>query len=98
MWARHGESEGLASRVFKWWVIVPWRYSRAKAVHSCLATVQTGDVNRIDVTGKRIGVRSEEETQRSLASWGPPEPRVKRGYLARYARQVVPALQGGDLS
>ena len=63
-----------------------------------IAVVQTGDVIRIDVTGKRIDVLlSDEEIQRRLATWQPPEPRVKRGFLARYAREVLPALQGGYL-
>ena len=63
-----------------------------------IAVVQTGDVIRIDVTSKRIDVLlPDEEIQRRLAAWHPPEPRVRRGFLSRYARQVVPALQGGYL-
>jgi dihydroxy-acid dehydratase len=63
-----------------------------------IAVVQTGDILRIDVTGKRIDLLlPDEEIQRRLAAWQPPEPRVRRGFLARYVRQVVPALQGGYL-
>jgi len=55
-------------------------------------------VIRIDVTGKRIDVLlTDEEIERRLASWQRPEPRVRTGYLARYVRDVVPALQGGYL-
>jgi dihydroxy-acid dehydratase len=64
-----------------------------------IAVVQSGDVIRIDVTGKRIDVLlSDGEIQHRLAAWQPPEPRVKRGFLARYIQQVVPALQGGYLA
>ncbi|MFH1569491.1 MAG: dihydroxy-acid dehydratase, partial [Gemmatimonadota bacterium] len=63
-----------------------------------IAALRTGDVVRIDVTGKRIEARlSDEEIQRRLSAWRPPEPRVTRGFLARYARRVVPALEGGYL-
>jgi dihydroxy-acid dehydratase len=63
-----------------------------------IAVVRTGDTVRIDVTGKRIDVLlSDEEIQRRLADYKPPEPRVKRGFLARYTKQVVPALEGGYL-
>jgi dihydroxy-acid dehydratase len=61
-----------------------------------IAALRTGDVVRIDVGAKRLEAGlSEEEIRRRLAGWRPPEPRVRRGYLARYARGVLPALQGG---
>jgi dihydroxy-acid dehydratase len=63
-----------------------------------IAVVRTGDVIRIDVTGKRLDAAlSDAEIQRRLQDWQPPAPRVQRGFLSRYARQVVPALRGGYL-
>jgi dihydroxy-acid dehydratase len=63
-----------------------------------IAVVRTGDTIRIDVTGKRLDVLlADEEIRRRLTAWRPPAPRVSRGYLARYARAVVPALDGGYL-
>ena len=63
-----------------------------------IAVVRTGDTISIDVTAKRIDVRlSDEEIQQRFAGWRPRGPRVTRGYLSRYARRVVPALEGGYL-
>jgi dihydroxy-acid dehydratase len=63
-----------------------------------IAVVHSGDVIRIDVTAKRLEVLlSDEELERRFAGWEPPAPRVQRGFLSRYARQVVPALEGGYL-
>lgn len=63
-----------------------------------IAVAQTGDVIRIDVTAKKIDLLvTDEELQRRLKAWTPPPPRVTRGFLSRYARRVVPALEGGYL-
>ena len=63
-----------------------------------IAVVRNGDLVRIDVTAKKLDVLiPEEEIQRRLQRWRPPQPRVQRGFLSRYARRVVPALQGGYL-
>ena len=63
-----------------------------------IAAVRTGDVIRVDVTSKRLEVRlTDEEIQRRFVGWQPRPPRVTRGFLSRYARRVVPALQGGYL-
>ena len=39
----------------------------------------------------------EAEIARRRAHWTPPEPKVKRGYLARYARMVTSASTGAIL-
>jgi dihydroxy-acid dehydratase len=36
----------------------------------------------------------EKEIQERLAQWVKPEPKIKTGYMARYARQVSSAGQG----
>ena len=63
-----------------------------------IAVLRTGDLVRLDVTGKRLDMRvPDEEIRHRFADWRPPAPRVKKGFLSRYARQVLPALQGGYL-
>ncbi|MBE3590710.1 MAG: dihydroxy-acid dehydratase [Firmicutes bacterium] len=60
-----------------------------------LALVEPGDVIEIDIPGRRLTLHvSEAELARRRARWRPPEPRVKRGYLARYARMVTSAATG----
>jgi dihydroxy-acid dehydratase len=40
---------------------------------------------------------SEEELVERRKSWNPPEPKIKTGYLARYARLVTSANRGAVL-
>ena len=37
---------------------------------------------------------TDEEIDRRLANWQAPEPNIRHGYMARYARQVTSASQG----
>jgi len=63
-----------------------------------IAVARTDDVILVDVPKKRIDLLvSDEEIRRRFTDWQPREPRVKRGFLSRYARHVLPALQGGYL-
>jgi len=60
-----------------------------------IALIRDGDIIDIDIPGKQINVRlSEEELTARRKSWTAPEPRVKSGYLARYARCVTSAGTG----
>ena len=60
-----------------------------------IALIQDGDIIDIDIPGKTINVRiSEEELAERRKSWIAPEPRVKSGYLARYAKCVTSAGMG----
>ncbi len=60
-----------------------------------IALVKDGDIIDIDIPGKQISVRlSDEELADRRKSWTAPEPRVKTGYLARYARCVTSAGTG----
>ena len=62
---------------------------------SLLAAVAEGDQIRIDIPAKSIELLvSEDETDRRLASWKKPEPKIKTGYMARYAKQVTSAGNG----
>jgi len=63
-----------------------------------IALVEDGDTIVIDIPGRRIDLQvPEKELQRRRESWSPPEPRVKRGYLARYAAMVTSADRGAIL-
>jgi dihydroxy-acid dehydratase len=60
-----------------------------------LAIVQDGDVIKIDIPKRNMDlVVEEEEIKRRLDSWMRPEPKITKGYLARYARFVSSANEG----
>ncbi len=63
-----------------------------------LALVEEGDVIDIDIPGRSLTLDVDEaELARRRAAWTPPEPRVKTGYLARYAKMVTSASTGAIL-
>jgi dihydroxy-acid dehydratase len=48
-----------------------------------------------DVAKRRLDVElSNEEIQRRLKEWKPPQPRYKTGALAKYAKLVSSASEG----
>ena len=52
----------------------------------------------IDITNCRIDLLvSQEELNERKAKWVCPEPKVKTGYLARYAKLVSSAARGAVL-
>ena len=60
-----------------------------------IGLLRDGDIISIDIPGKRLDVKlSDEELAARRAEWTAPEPRVKEGYLARYARMVSSAAKG----
>lgn len=60
-----------------------------------IALINDGDMIDINIPGKQINVKlSDEELNERRASWIAPEPRVKTGYLARYAKCVTSAGMG----
>jgi len=60
-----------------------------------LAIVRDGDIIDIDIPGGRLNVLlSDEEIKNRITGWSPPEPRITKGYLARYIRLVGPASEG----
>jgi dihydroxy-acid dehydratase len=60
-----------------------------------LAILKDGDKITIDINKKRINVDlSEKEINERFAGWQAPEPKVKEGYLARYAKLVSSASEG----
>jgi dihydroxy-acid dehydratase len=60
-----------------------------------IAAVQDGDKIRIDVENRSLELLvPEEEIQERLSHWHPPEPKIKRGYLALYSRLASSAAEG----
>lgn len=60
-----------------------------------IAAARDGDLIRIDIRGRKIDiVLSEAEIKQRLSTWKPPEPRIRSGYLARYARAVKSGSEG----
>ena len=63
-----------------------------------IGLVREGDLIRIDIPACRIELAvPEDELARRRAAWVCPEPRIKTGYLARYARRVSSADKGAIL-
>ena len=60
-----------------------------------LCIVRDGDEILIDIPNRRLDLLiSEDEMKSRKQAWTPPEPKVKEGYLARYARLVTSAATG----
>ncbi|MEJ2040461.1 MAG: dihydroxy-acid dehydratase, partial [Desulfosarcinaceae bacterium] len=60
-----------------------------------LALVQEGDRIVIDIPARQINVDVDQaELEKRKSVWQPPQPRVSKGYLARYARLVGSADTG----
>jgi len=60
-----------------------------------IATLQEGDMIEIDIPGKRLNVKlSQKEIKKRLAGLTKFEPKIKAGYLARYAELVSSADKG----
>jgi dihydroxy-acid dehydratase len=60
-----------------------------------IALLREGDIIAIDIEGRKLDLRlSPEELEKRKALWKPLPPKIKSGYLARYARQVSSAAQG----
>ena len=63
-----------------------------------IALVEEGDRIAIDIPNGTIELRvNDEELERRRKAWVCPEPKVKTGYLARYAKLVSSADKGAIL-
>ena len=68
------------------------------AAGGTIALVEEGDMIAIDIPNCKIQLEvSEEELAKRRAAWVCPEPKVKTGYLARYAKMVTSADKGAIL-
>ena len=60
-----------------------------------LALVHDGDTISIDIPNRKLELEvSDEELAKRKAEWKQPEPKVKTGYLSRYAKLVTSANTG----
>ncbi|MEE1282414.1 MAG: dihydroxy-acid dehydratase [Acutalibacteraceae bacterium] len=68
------------------------------AVGGPIALVKEGDIIAIDIMANTINVKvSDEEMEERRKEWTPREPRIKTGYLARYASMVTSGNTGAIL-
>ncbi|GHU56869.1 dihydroxy-acid dehydratase [Clostridia bacterium] len=68
------------------------------AAGGVIALVQEGDTIQIDINGGKLELDvSDEELDKRRASFAPKAPRIKTGWLARYARLVTGADKGAVL-
>ncbi|MGK9368062.1 dihydroxy-acid dehydratase [Melioribacter sp. Ez-97] len=69
------------------------------AVRGPIAALRNGDIISIDIPNYKLEVElSQEEIERRLAELPPFEPKIKKGYLARYSKMVTSANTGAILS
>jgi len=60
-----------------------------------IAFVRDGDKIEIDLNKKTIDLHvTKKEMDKRKASWKKPEPKIKEGYMARYAKMVTGAASG----
>lgn len=60
-----------------------------------IAIIKNGDRIRIDIPSKRIDLLvSEDEVKNRLSKWKAPKPKIRTGYLSRYAKLVSSAGKG----
>ena len=63
-----------------------------------IALIEDGDLITIDILNRKLQLEvSEEELARRKAAWRQPDPKIKTGYLARYARLTTSASTGAVL-
>jgi len=68
------------------------------AVGGPIGLLRNGDTIEIDIPNRRIGVKlSEQELAERKKAWKTPEPRIKKGYLAKYATMATSADTGAVL-
>ena len=64
-----------------------------------IALVEEGDIIKIDIKNCEVTLCvSNEELEARRAAWVCPEPRIKTGYIARYAKLVTSADKGAVLT
>lgn len=73
--------------------------SAEAAARGPIAALQDGDMISIDITGRSLSVElSDAALAERLAALPPFEPKVKTGYLRRYAQMVTSASTGAVFS
>lgn len=60
-----------------------------------IAVVKEREIIEIDIPNRKLNVRlSDDEIKRRLERWKPPQPKVKKGFLALYAKTTSSANLG----
>ena len=60
-----------------------------------IALINDGDIISIDIPNRKLELEvSDEELAKRRAAWVKPEPKIKTGYLARYAKLTTSASTG----
>jgi len=63
-----------------------------------IALVEEGDLIELDIPRRKLTLRvSDAELEKRRRGWKAPEPKIKKGWLARYARLVTSANTGAVL-
>ncbi|SFI19172.1 dihydroxy-acid dehydratase [Selenomonas ruminantium] len=63
-----------------------------------IALIEDGDIICIDIPNRKLELKvSDEELVRRKADWKQPEPKIKHGYLSRYAKLTTSASTGAVL-
>ncbi len=63
-----------------------------------IALVKDGDTIELDIPDRRLELKVDDrELQRRRQNWKTPEPKIKNGWLARYAKAVTSANTGAVL-
>jgi dihydroxy-acid dehydratase len=63
-----------------------------------IAVVRNGDRIVLDIPNRKLEIKlSKAEIRKRLAKWKPREPKIKSGWLARYAKMVTSANTGAIL-
>jgi dihydroxy-acid dehydratase len=63
-----------------------------------IALIRDGDMISIDIPARKLDLElSDEELAKRRSSWTEPEPKVKTGYLSRYAKLTTSASTGAVL-
>jgi dihydroxy-acid dehydratase len=63
------------------------------------ALVEEGDSIMLDIPARRLELLVDEKTlQERRSKWQRPEPKIKKGWLARYAKVVTSAYTGAITS
>ena len=60
-----------------------------------IALIHDGDIISIDIPNRKLELKvSDDELNKRRAEWIKPEPKIKTGYLARYAKLTTSASTG----
>lgn len=63
-----------------------------------IALIEDGDIISIDIPNRSLRLEvSDDELARRKAAWKQPKPKIKTGYLARYAKLTTSASTGAVL-